>query len=103
MKTRPIRTVEDIRRTITEIFSGKNVKVYLFGSRARGDHTLRSDLDLGFLSDDDIRYELSVLREILEESHVPFRVDVVDLSRVDPEFRNHVMEEGVLWIVLSNS
>ena len=65
MKTRPIRTVEDIRRTITEIFSGKNVKVYLFGSRARGDHTLRSDLDLGFLSDEDIRYELSVLRETL--------------------------------------
>lgn len=103
MKTRPIRTVDDIRRTITEIFSGKKVKVFLFGSRARGDHTPRSDLDLGFLSDEDIRFELSVLRETLEESHVPFRVDVVDLSRVDPEFRKHVMEEGILWIVLNNS
>ncbi|WP_274532242.1 nucleotidyltransferase family protein [Aquifex aeolicus] len=83
-----------------EIFKDKKVKVYLFGSRARGENTPRSDLNLGFLSDEDIGYELSLLREILEESNLPFSVDVVDLSKAGREFREMVLKEGKLWISL---
>jgi hypothetical protein len=39
---------------------------------------------------------LSRIREALEESHVPYRVDVVDLSSVDPAFRKRILETGVL-------
>ncbi|WP_148161807.1 nucleotidyltransferase domain-containing protein [Hydrogenobacter thermophilus] len=77
---------------------GKKVKVYLFGSRVKGQNTPRSDLDLGFLSEEEIGYELFLLRELLEESNLPFSVDVVDLSRVGEEFRNLVLKEGKLWI-----
>lgn len=93
-----IKTQEDIKEAIAELFKGKKVKVYLFGSRVKGQNTPRSDLDLGFLSEEEIGYELSLLRELLEDSNLPFSVDVVDLSRVGEEFRNLVLKEGKLWI-----
>ena len=98
IRPQDIRELEDIKRAIDELFKNKSVKVYIFGSRARGDHTPRSDLDLGFLSEEDISYELSLLREILEESNLTFSVDVVDLSRTSDEFREAVLREGRVWI-----
>ena len=98
-----IRTLEDVEKAIKELFKGKKVKVYIFGSRARGDNTPRSDLDIGFLSDKDISYELSLLRELLEESNLTFPVDIVDLSRVGKDFRDVVLKEGKLWISLGSS
>ncbi len=93
-----IRELDDIKRAIKEIFKNKSVRVYIFGSRARGDHTPRSDLDLGFLSQEDISYELALLRELLEESNLTFSVDVVDLSRTSDEFKEAVLREGRVWI-----
>ena len=103
LEPKNIRTLEDIEKAIRELFKDKKVRVYIFGSRARGDHTPRSDLDLGFLSDKDISYELSMLREILEESNLIFTVDVVDLSRMGEDFIRDVLKEGKLWISLGSS
>lgn len=91
---------EDIKEVVRELLKDKKVKVYLFGSRAKGEHTQRSDLDLAFLSEEDISYELSLLREILEDSNIPFTVDIVDLSKVGRDFRERVLREGKLWISL---
>ena len=98
IRPQDIKSLEDVEKVVREIFKDKKVKVYIFGSRTRGDHTPRSDLDLGFLSEEDISYELSLLREILEESNLTFFVDVVDLSRTSEEFRESVLKEGRLWI-----
>lgn len=91
---------EDIKEVVRELLKDKKVKVYLFGSRAKGEHTQRSDLDLAFLSEENISYELSLLREILEDSNIPFTVDIVDLSKVGRDFRERVLREGKLWISL---
>jgi hypothetical protein len=40
---------------------------------------------------------LSDLRERLEESAVPYDVDIVDLSSASPEIRASVEREGLLW------
>jgi hypothetical protein len=40
---------------------------------------------------------LSAIREELEESNVPFRVDLVDLSDAGSTFREQVEKEGQLW------
>jgi hypothetical protein len=40
---------------------------------------------------------LSEMREALEESHVPWAVDVVDLAAADPALRERVLEEGIPW------
>jgi hypothetical protein len=41
---------------------------------------------------------LASLREALEESTIPNRVDVVDLAETDAAFRDRVHREGILWI-----
>jgi len=40
---------------------------------------------------------LSKIREELEESHIPYPVDLVDLSKSNPTFLQHVTQEGVIW------
>ena len=40
---------------------------------------------------------LADLRERLEESAIPYDVDIVDLSAASPEMRASVEQEGLLW------
>jgi predicted nucleotidyltransferase len=92
------KTLEEVRRIVLGVVSERNVRVYLFGSWARGEASRLSDIDVAI--DPQIalpRGTLAQLREQLEESHIPYRVDVVDLSHVSSEFRQRVIAEGVLW------
>ena len=45
----------------------------------------------------------SCLREKLEESRVPYEVDLVDLSQTEPAFRARVLTEGTLWSAPENA
>ena len=79
------------------------VLVYLFGSRATGCSRNSSDCDIGIEPMQDLPVGLlSQLREALEESHIPYVVEVVDLSRADEAFAQKVRSEGVLCIDTSN-
>ncbi len=95
MKDSDLDTVRKI------VFSGlgeHKARIFLFGSRANGKAGRASDIDVGVLPVDELPIGLlSEIRSSLEESNVPYEVDLVDLSHVDQEFRRHVMEEGILW------
>ena len=75
---------------------GKSCAVYLFGSRATGAASAVSDFDIAVLADEDVRRELSLAREMLEESNIPFKFDLVDLRLASPAFREAVLNQGVL-------
>jgi predicted nucleotidyltransferase len=73
--------------------------VYLFGSWARGAQRPTSDIDVAIESAEPLpRALLASLREALEESTIPNRVDVVDLAETDAAFRDRVRREGIRWI-----
>jgi predicted nucleotidyltransferase len=92
------KALKEVRRIVLDTLSEKNAQVYLFGSWARGEATHLSDIDVAIDSHATLpRETLARLRERLEESHVPYHVDVVDLTRTAPEFRRRVLAEGVLW------
>ena len=40
---------------------------------------------------------LSEIREELENSRVPYRVDLIDLTNASPGFAAHVQRVGILW------
>jgi len=74
--------------------SGEGVVV--FGSRARGNHRKTSDLDLAITSPLGLSIEARArLEQGFSESSLPFRVDVIDLSRADDSFRKLILDEAV--------
>lgn len=92
------RALAEVRRIVREVLGGTEVTVYLFGSWARGEATPCSDIDLAVESRIPLPPGLLArLRERLEESHVPYRIEVVDLREADPIFRRRVLEEGIPW------
>ncbi len=93
---------EDILKQVKEIVL-KSVerapaRVYLFGSWARGDERATSDIDIavepiGVISP----FLLQNLREELEESHIPYSVDVVDTREAHSKLIDNITREGILW------
>ena len=71
-------------------------KVLLFGSRSTGVSKKYSDIDVALVSDCSI--SLSQLLRIsgsLEDSSLPYKVDVVDLARTEGRFRENILKDGV--------
>ena len=85
-----------IKAILMRALGGKSCAVYLFGSRATGTAHPASDFDVAMLADEDISRELSFAREMLEESRIPFKIDLVDLRLAAPAFRRTVQTQGVL-------
>ena len=52
MNFQKLETIQDFENFLKNFFQGKNVKIYLFGSRAKGSYTERSDIDIAVLSDE---------------------------------------------------
>jgi len=73
-------------------------RIYLFGSRARGNPARASDIDIAILPDAPLEPgTLARIRDALEESTIPYEVEVIDLSAVDEAFRRKVLAEGIAW------
>jgi len=85
-----------IKAILMHALHGKSCVVYLFGSRATGAAQPASDFDIAVLANEDVSRELSTARDMLEESNIPFKVDVVDLRLVAPAFRHVAQTQGVL-------
>jgi predicted nucleotidyltransferase len=79
------------------LFTG--AKVYLYGSRARGDFHDRSDIDLAIdIGVGNERLRLGEAKSVLEGLHCPYKIDIVDLNYLSEEMKKIIIEEGVLWI-----
>jgi uncharacterized protein len=90
--------LDETRRIVRAGLRGHPAQVYLFGSWATGRNRRTSDIDIAILPAGPLPEDLlSDLREALEESLVVYPVDVVDLSRVAPQFRDRVLKEGIRW------
>jgi predicted nucleotidyltransferase len=90
------RYLAQIRAILADALNGKSCSVYLFGSRATGVHTQISDFDIAVEAAEDVSRELSVAREKLELSNIPFKVDLVDLRDTSKAFARLVHAEGIL-------
>lgn len=66
-------------------------KIYLFGSRARGDYHRTSDIDLAVSGGDFDRFAL----DIDEDTSTLLKFDIVDLNHiVHPELLDAIQKEG---------
>ena len=86
----PDRVMHDIIR-----FAKKNgvTKVVLFGSRARGTHTERSDIDLAVSGGN----YLDFYYDVQEEAHTLLMFDVVNLDKkITDELKKEIDRDGVV-------
>ena len=68
-----------ILNTVVQPLARQGATIWCYGSRARGDHKPFSDLDLMVESDDDLSSEIGRIRQELENSNFPFKVEIVPL------------------------
>ena len=94
-----VSVLDRVKEIVRQTLASMPVDVYLFGSRASGRPRATSDVDVAIDAVAPLPPGvLATLREALEESTVPYRVDVVDLAETDSDFRERIRREGVLWI-----
>ncbi len=90
--------LKQIRKLILNSLKGQKFQLFLFGSQVADRAGRASDIDIAILPNTVFPCGLlSQIREELEESNIPYPVDLVDLSRSNPEFVQRVREEGVAW------
>ncbi len=94
----------DLLHHILSVYlAGQPVRVFLFGSAARGRLRRASDIDIAILPLAPLPPGLlAELRGALEEANLLHEVEVLDLSEVDPAFRERVLREGTEWVVHAN-
>jgi hypothetical protein len=92
-------SLELLKDMARDVFEGEEVTVILFGSRAREDYLETSDVDVGVFPKGKMdKSKIALLRERIENSNIPYKVDVVDLSQAFKEFTDKVLTEGVvIW------
>ncbi|EKD41657.1 MAG: hypothetical protein ACD_73C00599G0001 [uncultured bacterium] len=73
-------------------------KVFLFGSHATDDALPDSDIDIGFLGNKKIDKKiLTDIRSFIEESIIPYKVDLVDFFGKQESFKKEALKKIVLW------
>ncbi len=76
-----------------------NASIWLYGSRARGDYSHNSDIDLALKAETPIGYlQIAELKRVLEASNTPHSFDIVDINSLsDKNFKEYIEKEMVLW------
>lgn len=71
-------------------------RVWLFGSRARGDARDDSDIDLAFEHDSRPEAWADFVNSAIDQAPVLLDLDLVDLGSADPGLRERILREGKL-------
>lgn len=73
-------------------------KIYLFGSRAKGNFTTTSDLDIAI----DARVAMPLIDKakifgMIDMLNMPQKTDVVDFHRAPLPLQENILKHGILW------
>lgn len=85
-----------IRETLRKHLQA-NVPVYLFGSRARNTARWNSDYDL-WIDADLSNALITEIQDELDESFVPFKIDIVTTPKLRGKFGEIVKSEARQWM-----
>ena len=67
-----------------------NAEIWAYGSRLNGDSHSGSDLDLTVKSFNEDKKYLSDLKELLNESDIPFLIDISEYEKLPTSFQNEI-------------
>ena len=88
--------MKQVKEAVLEIET--NAEILLYGSRARGDNYPFSDVDIAVLPKGKIgNKKITFLKEKIEESNIPYKVEIINLRETSDEFRDEVLKEAIVW------
>lgn len=92
------RYLRKLKKLVLSFLSGEDVKVVVFGSRARKDYCCTSDVDIGLIPHRRLnKKKLTHLKEKIEDLNIPYKVEIVDFSHTSESFKKEALKEVVVW------
>lgn len=79
------KNIVELQRIIWQHLKSGETKAFIFGSQATNKAWRGSDLDIG-IEGQVTGSQLAKVREALEESTLPYTIDVVNFNQMGPEF-----------------
>ena len=97
--TSPIQIREQDKRILDAILTAivPGIRLWVYGSRVKGTARPTSDLDLVLFLPAGRLAQLAVLREALEESSLPFRVDLHIWDALPADIQRHIEAQHVQY------
>jgi uncharacterized protein len=73
-------------------------KIYLFGSRARGNYKRYSDIDIALDAGKPLAHvDVDEVKSMLNESNIRQLIDVLDFHSIDNFMQESIMKDKVVW------
>jgi predicted nucleotidyltransferase len=90
--------LEIAKEIILSLVDKEKVSVFLYGSRAGNYARHDSDIDVGLWSSSGV--DSTMIRKIndaIEESIVPYHIDITDFTKVSSKFKKIAAENIIIW------
>lgn len=88
----------DIIKDILAKFLPDDCKIWVFGSRAKFTTRFNSDLDLAIDCNEIISPKILYdLKEELTQSRLPYTVDIVDINKIDIDFKKIILHHAIAF------
>ncbi len=98
IQTMQNKYLSKLKQVVIDFLQDENVKIILFGSRARRDNSIGSDVDIGIIPHGTINSKkLAVLRAKIDDLNIPYKVEIVNFQEVSSGFKKETMKEAVVW------
>jgi uncharacterized protein len=88
---------EQLKNIVLSHINLNDCLVFLFGSRAKLNHRQMADFDIGLYSHHSLHTIIPKIREEIEESMIPFPIDLVDFRNVDINFKKQALKDVKIW------
>ncbi len=85
-----------IKNIISKYIEEKD-RVFIFGSSVRNDKY--NDIDVGILASENRNIKIYLINEELENSTIPYKIDVIDFNKVEDDFKNEIFKNEIVWII----
>ncbi len=88
----------ELKKLVLNILKDEEIKIILFGSRARKDNNITSDVDIGLIPYGKVeKGKIVLLRERIDNLNIPYKVEIVNFSEVSKSFKKEAMKEVIVW------
>lgn len=90
--------IDIVKQIVLKHVPKNEFAVFLFGSRAASNSNSLSDIDVGIMGTKPLpTLIMADLDSDLEESIVPFKIDLIDFYQVDKAFKNEALSSIQIW------